>query len=105
MYRFDSVIRDLRYDNKITQKELAKIIGVSQQTISMWEAKKAYPDAQSIIAICKYFNLNSDYLLGLDNSNKRRYVRKSKKDIPCFNTSELRQVRSILDFLEEEKKK
>ena len=51
MYKFDSIIKNLRMDSKMTQKELALAIGVSQQTVSLWESRSAVPDALAIIAI------------------------------------------------------
>ena len=109
MYKFDIIIKKLRTDSNLTQKELARQIGVSQQTISLWESRSAVPDATAIIAICKYFNVSSDYLLGINVANKRHYIKKTKNDCefggPSFNTSEISQVCSILDFLREQKRK
>lgn len=109
MYKFDSIIKKLRMDAKMTQKELALAIGVSQQTVSLWESRSAVPDATAIIVICKYFNVSSDYLLGIEVANKRHFIKKVKTDCefggPRFNTSELNQVRSILDFLREQRKR
>ena len=109
MYKFDIIIKKLRTDSNLTQKELARQIGVSQQTISLWESRSAVPDATAIIAICRYFNVSSDYLLGIEVANKRHYIKKVKTDCefggPSFNTAEISQVRSILDFLREQKRK
>lgn len=109
MYRFDECIKDLRYKAGITQKELATELGVSQQTVSLWESNSVYPDANSIIAVCEYFGVSSDYLLGLEPIKKRHYTKKVKSDCefggPRFKTSELSQVRMILDFLNDYEKK
>ena len=109
MYKFDSIIKKLRTDSKMTQKELALAIGVSQQTVSLWESRSAVPDALAIIDICKLFNVSSDYLPGIETANKRHFIKKIKTDCefggPRFNTSELNQVRSILDFLREQQKR
>ena len=116
MYKFDTVMKKLRLDSGLTQKELAEILSDSQQTISLWETRSAVPDALAIIAICKLFNVSSDYLLGIETANKRHFIKKIKTDCefggPRFNTSELNQVRSklnqvrsILDFLREQKRK
>ena len=79
MYKFDSIIKKLRTDSKMTQKELALAIGVSQQTVSLWECRSAVPDATAIIAICKYFNVSSDYLLGIEVANKRHFIKNEKR--------------------------
>ena len=109
MYKFDSIIKNLRMDSKMTHTELALAIGVSQQTVSLWESRSAVPDALAIIAICNLFNVSSDYLLGIEVANKRHFIKKIKNDCefgaPRFNTSELNQVRSILDFLREKQKR
>lgn len=104
MYSFDTKIRKLRLDSGLTQKELADILNVSQQTISQWENRSTVPDALTIISISKYFNVSSDYLLGLNVANKRHYIKQVKIN-RNFKKSELEQVRSILNFLREQKRK
>ena len=78
MYKFDSIIKKLRTDSKMTQKELALAIRVSQQTVSLWESGSAIPDALAIIAMCNLFNVSSDYLLGIGTANKRYFIKKNK---------------------------
>lgn len=43
-YITGNTIRVLREKNNLTQKELAKIISVSDKTISKWETNKGLPD-------------------------------------------------------------
>lgn len=58
-------IKELRLQNKWTQTELAQKLNTTQDTISLWELGKSYPDVLSVVNICKLFNITSDYLLGL----------------------------------------
>lgn len=60
-------IKELRLQNKWTQTELAMKLNTTQDTISLWELGKSYPDVLSVVKICKLFNITSDYLLGLTN--------------------------------------
>lgn len=60
-------IRQLRKDRKLSQTQLAKILSISQDTISLWETGKSLPDANNIVAICKFFEVSADYLLGLED--------------------------------------
>lgn len=62
-------IKELREERGITQAELAKQIGVTQDSISLWEKNKRIPNTQYIIALCKVFKIPSDYLLGLENED------------------------------------
>lgn len=52
-YITGNIIRTLREKNGITQKELAKIISVSDKTISKWETNKGLPDIGIIEELAK----------------------------------------------------
>lgn len=57
-------IKDLRKERNITQSDLAKILNVTQDSISLWEKNKRVPDTQYIIQLADYFEVSTDYLLG-----------------------------------------
>ena len=59
-------IKELREKYKIGQKVLASEIGVSQPTISDWEAERKTPSSKNIALIAKYFNESIEYVLGED---------------------------------------
>ncbi|HJD05605.1 MAG TPA: helix-turn-helix domain-containing protein [Candidatus Onthoplasma faecipullorum] len=61
------LIRELRKEKGITQTELAKEISTTQDTISLWELGKSYPDIINVVKLCKFFGVTSDYLLGLND--------------------------------------
>ena len=58
-------IGDLRKRNRVTQQELADIIGVSFQTISKWETGVNMPDISILPLLADFFNVSTDQLLGL----------------------------------------
>jgi len=58
---------ELRAEQNISQAKLANILGISNGTIAFWETNKAEPTAPNIVLVAKYFNVSSDYLLGLVN--------------------------------------
>jgi len=62
-------IRNLRIDNNLTQKDIAGILGVKQNTYSQYEIGKiSYPiDALPILA--RFYKVSTDYLLGLTNDD------------------------------------
>lgn len=57
-------LKELRKEQNITQSNLAKILNVTQDSISLWEKNKRVPDTQYIIQLADYFNVSADYLLG-----------------------------------------
>lgn len=53
----------LRKKKKISQDELADIIGVTRGGISMYERDQREPDIAVIIKFSKFFNVSVDYLV------------------------------------------
>ena len=58
-------IKDLRNENKISQKQLAEYCMVKQSCVSKWERGATLPDAEMIIKLTEIFKVSSDYLLGI----------------------------------------
>ncbi len=58
-------IKELRTENKISQKKLADAIGVDKRAIIYWEQEVNEPKATYIRNIAEYFGCTTDYLLGL----------------------------------------
>ena len=65
MLNISENIKQLRQEQKITQKDLANALGVTQRKISFMETGTTEPSLKDIKALCKYFNVSADYLLGL----------------------------------------
>lgn len=61
-------IQYLRLEKEMTQKELAKELKVSLKTIQFYEQNRNTPETYMIITLAKYFNVSSDYILGLVNT-------------------------------------
>ena len=55
----------LRKQKNVTQKVVAEAIGVTLSAYSNYEQGIREPDLQILVAICKYFDVSADYLLGL----------------------------------------
>lgn len=67
MDEIGKIIKEERKIKKFSQTELADLIGVTQDSISLWENGKRIPDTQYIILLCKIFNISADYLLGIED--------------------------------------
>ena len=59
-------IKELRTQKHLTQKDLAKLMHVSQQTIGAWETERAIPGSDTLALLANLFNVSTDYLLGRD---------------------------------------
>ncbi len=58
-------IREVRLERKLSQNQMADLLSVSQDTISLWENGKSVPTAEYLIEISKNFNVSTDYILCL----------------------------------------
>ena len=67
---FGSRLKELRISKGISQLELARFLNLSANTISQYETGKRFPDQNGIVTICRYFNISSDYLLGLSDQKR-----------------------------------
>jgi len=64
---FGKRVKELRIEKKLTQKQLADVFHLHQTTIKDWEVKGKQPNYETLIAVAKYFNVTTDYLLGLED--------------------------------------
>lgn len=62
-------IKEIRQKRGITQAELAKQIGIAQNTLSYWENGKYDVDNDSLKKIADYFQVSTDYLLAHSHSS------------------------------------
>ena len=60
-------IKELRIEFNLSQEKLAKAINVHPSAVSLWESEKTEPKASYIISLSKFFNVSSDYLLGISD--------------------------------------
>ena len=56
-------IKYLRKKNGVTQKELAKILYVSESTVSYWERDKTEPSLILIVRLTALFQTSLNYLI------------------------------------------
>ncbi len=64
-------IRDLREDNDKTQQEIADFLGTSQTMYARYERGANELPIRHLLALCKYYNVSADYILGLSNCIKK----------------------------------
>ena len=65
MEKFAERLKELRLEKGITQDKLAQETGLSQAALANWENGKRSPTAAAVITLAKYFNVTTDYLLGV----------------------------------------
>jgi transcriptional regulator with XRE-family HTH domain len=61
---FAEKIRLLREEKELNQTELGLAVGMTQRKISYLENGKYEPSLEDIRALCRFFHVSADYLLG-----------------------------------------
>lgn len=57
-------LRELRKENKMSQQDLGKILGVSKVSVSGYENGTRIPSLEILNGILDIFGISADYLLG-----------------------------------------
>ena len=67
MKKYYEKLRELREDlePKPTQSEVGSNCGITQRKLSFIEKGFTEPNIQDLIALCKYYGVSADYILGL----------------------------------------
>ncbi len=76
---------DLREYSDLYQKDIAKEIGVTQQTYSLWEKGTKIIPLKHLNTLCNYYKVSMDYVLSL--SDERTY--KNMKYLTTLNKEEI----------------
>lgn len=62
---FSERLQQLRIEANLTQAQLATALNTTQRRVSYLEKEKIEPDLQTLFAIARFFDVTSDYLIGL----------------------------------------
>mgnify|MGYP003311892863 CR=1 FL=1 len=75
---FKDRLKQLREENKLTQKELGDKIYVSRSAICKWEMGSGIPSDVNLKALCEFFNVDEEWLL--DRNDMKEMVEKLNND-------------------------
>ena len=68
-------IRDLRVDRGLTQREVAELLHVSQNTYSQYEIGTNRFTLEAVMVLAEFYGTSMDYLVGLTDE-RRAYPRR-----------------------------
>lgn len=108
MKELREIIRDLREDNDLKQKEVANYLNVSQQTYSNYENGHREIPVWVVTSLAKLYKVSTDYLLGADfnylgNTNvKNQYLKDITMHDVVYDMQKLKPAgrRELVNFLQ-----
>ena len=107
---------------KYTQKQLADLLNVSQQTVGSWEVGRTEPDSTMLKCLSEIFGVSIDYLTSNPTQNNpltqehlaNTYSEITKNlgedvqvmfhDITTFDEEELEKLKEYIEFIKSKKK-
>ena len=83
-------LQEQRMLNRLSQKEVAAVVGVSASIISNYERAERVPSVENLMALASLYRCSVDYLLGIRNDDRINIDTSMLSD---------RQVKLLQDFL------
>ncbi len=77
---FRDNLQHLRATRNMTQEQLAMLVGVSRQSVTKWEAERAYPEMDKLIKLTQIFDCTLDELVSGDLTGR---AKEPEKAIPA----------------------
>ena len=84
---------DLREYADLSQKDLAKKLGVTQQTYSLWEKGTKIIPLKHLNNLCNYYKTSMDYVLGLSNERTNSDIKEIKELNKKLIGSRIKEIR------------
>lgn len=98
-------IRKLRESRNMTQTELSEILGMkTYTTVSKWEKNENFPKGKDLKKLAEIFNVTSDYLLGLSNTELGKITTQNEHPeiLTIYNQLEESKQEKVLDYAKEQ---
>lgn len=99
MADFKDMLTFYRKKEGLTQRELAKKIGVSASTIGMYESGKRFPEKEIEETIADLFNVNLNILRGIDTEYIPEMADDIAELIDLYNRATPEQRKAVIALL------
>ena len=96
MDEFQKRLKECRKEKGLTQKELAALLEISSTCYAGYEQGYREPDLKTLKKISLYFEVSTDYLLGLEQN--------SSIDISELNDTEIKIIYELIHHFSNMKK-
>ena len=73
-------LKELRQEKKLSQKEIAKEMSISEKTLSRWENGESQIKPEKAQQLAKYFGVSVGYLLGYEEAKTLENILKDAEE-------------------------
>ena len=99
MATFATRLKELRGKSGLSQPQLAKEIGVTKQTISLWERGPRRPDFQTMESLADYFNVQLSYLIGESDDSSSPSEPDDREAARVFTEEDDREIEHLASLM------
>lgn len=95
-------LKEIRLNNRKTQQEVSKALGVTQNTYSNYENEKTQPDFKTLVKFADYFHVTIDELLGHEvpyTLNRVEFSQEQLDLIEQIKSLNAKQCEKVCDFV------
>jgi len=93
MMNYGEKMKEIRKENNMLKKDIAKILNLSVFTYSHYETKDTIIPINHLINFCNYFKVSLDYILSLNNNKTYNGIIKNINNLKAGNR--LKEFRKI----------
>ncbi len=91
---FPQRVKSLRTSLSLTQAAFGSRLGVSKQCVSNWEKGVIRPSMEMLIRIAKEYEVSTDFLLGLCDSDSSHFL-----DVSGLSETQIAHLRLLISDL------
>ncbi len=95
LLHFSERLKQLRTERKLTQRQVAMMVGVTRSTLSTYENQARYPSYDILVSLSRIYGVTTDYLLCKE---ERQYI-----DITGLTEEESAAIRQMVYLLQKSK--
>ena len=66
VYPFGKCLKKLRIEKQLSQRELARLAKVSNDSIRNWEGDRFFPEKESLAKLASFIQIDEQFLLNFD---------------------------------------
>lgn len=100
---FGIMLKKLRVQNKLTQEQLAEIIGLQPQTITKIETGRVFVSCETLSALCNFFKVEPNLFFNktlTSETNNSEYINKITSLLPSLTNERKKDIYKIILALE-----
>lgn len=68
--KYENALCNIREDRDLRQKDVAEVLGISQQYYSRYESGETELPTRYLVTLCEFYNVSADYLIGFTREKK-----------------------------------